>query len=98
MKSSVIAVMLAATGISQALAADMTGTVTRDESGDYSCASKKRVAVLVQSPKEVLPEERYQYALGGGLHVMCADYSGTQPQPGKKVRLTLQGNGLQVVN
>jgi hypothetical protein len=98
MKSVLLAASLLLSGLSQSFAADMTGTITRDEPGDYSCASKKRVAVLVQYPKEMLPEERYQYTAGGGLHVMCADYSGTPPQSGKKVRLSLQGNGIQVTN
>lgn len=98
MKSGLLVVLLLLSGVPHVVAADMTGTITRDEQGDYSCAAKKRIAVLVQYPKEMLPDERYQYAAGGGLHVMCADYMGTPPQTGKKVRLSLQGNGIQVSN
>lgn len=68
---------------------EISATITKDEANEYSCASRKRVPVVVNASRELLPESRYQYALGGGLHVVCADYAGAPLQIGKKVKISL---------
>lgn len=70
-------------------AQELSATITRDEANQFSCASKKRIPVAVSTSRELLPEERYQYALGGGMHVVCADYTGTPLPVGKKVKISL---------
>jgi len=80
-----------------AAAQEMGAAVARDDSGDFSCAQRKRVAVRVQADKELLPEAPYQYALGGGLHVLCADYAGPPLQVGRKVRIAIGGDTVRVV-
>lgn len=85
-------------GLPQTAAAQqVTATITKDETNEYSCAARKRVAVVVNASRELLPEERYQYALGGGLHVVCADYSGTALQVGRKVKIALSDSKVTVL-
>jgi len=76
---------------------EIGATVARDDSGEFSCASRKRVAVLVQAPKDLLPEARLQYAMGGELHVLCADFAGPQPAVGRKVRISFNGDAVRLV-
>lgn len=76
---------------------EMKATVARDETNEFSCAARKRVAVLIEAQKDILPEQRYQYSVGGGLHVLCADYAGTPPPPGRKVRISFRDNAIQLI-
>ncbi len=75
----------------------MPATIVPDEPGAFSCASRKQVAVRVQAPKDTLPEPRYQYTVGGDLHVLCADVSGAPPATGTKVRISFRGDAVQIV-
>ena len=68
---------------------EFSATITKDEANQYSCASQKRIPVIVRTSRELLPEERYQYALGGGMHVVCADHAGSPLPVGKKVKVSL---------
>lgn len=76
---------------------ELNATIAKDETNEFSCASRKRVPVLVQASRELLPEQRYQYSLGSQMHVVCADFSGAAPQPGRKVRISLSDHAAQIV-
>lgn len=76
---------------------EISATIAKDETNEFSCLSRKRVPVLVQVSRELLPDQRYQYGLGGQMHVICADFSGAAPQIGKKVRISLNDNAAQIV-
>lgn len=93
---ALIAVWMAG-GTAAAATQEMKATIARDEAGEFSCANNKRVAVLVEADKDLLPNARYQYAVGGGLHVLCADYAGTPPPPGRKVRVSLRDDAVQLL-
>lgn len=86
--------------MSNALASvETAATVSRDEDNEFSCASKKRVPVAIKAERESLPAARYQYSLGGGFHVLCADNTGTAPPPvGKKVRVSFNDNTAQILH
>ncbi len=78
-------------------AQEMDASITRDETGEFACTLRKRVAVLVNAPKDLLPEPSYQYAMGGNLHVVCADFAGTPPAVGKKVRIAFHGDTVRLL-
>lgn len=87
----------ACVGAPAGAAQEMSATVTRDESGEYACASRKRVAIRLQADREQLPEPAYQYALGGGLHVLCAEHAGPPLPPGRKVRIAIAGDAVRIL-
>lgn len=76
---------------------EIAATVSKDEANEFSCASKKRVPVTVKAEREFLPEARYQYSLGGGFHVLCADHAGGSLPTGKKVRVSLNDTSAQIL-
>jgi len=88
---------LIASGVATGATQEMKATIARDEAGEFSCANHKRIAVLVEADKDLLPNARYQYAVGGGLHILCADYAGTPPPPGRKVRVSLREGAVQLL-